>query len=149
LEAEGLPDVMFVSPNVSLRMLVERAEVDEDWYLKSNPDVAAGIQRGEVLSATDHFRRWGFLEGRLPRPLTFDEKWYRNAYPDVDSAIRAGDFANGYVHFIQYGAAEGRQFREPNDVGKPPLDRNGGFAQMTDYELPAAHMATGLHNEAR
>jgi hypothetical protein len=132
-------------------MLVERAEVDEEWYLEVNPDVAAGIQRGEVSSATDHFRRWGFLEGRLPRPLAFDEKWYRNEYPDVDAAIRAGDFANGYTHFIQYGAAEGRQFRESNDVGKPPWDRNGGFAQMTDYEPPVAccaDIAAGLHDEA-
>ena len=101
-------------------MLLERVEVDEDWYVNTYPDVAAAIERAEISTATEHFRRWGYQEGRVPWPILFDEKWYRSKYPDVDLAIRAGGLVSGFRHFIQNGAAEGREYRECSDTRAAP-----------------------------
>ena len=43
-----------------------QVEVDEDWYLATYDDVAEGVETGEIASATEHFRRHGYKEGRLP-----------------------------------------------------------------------------------
>jgi hypothetical protein len=40
--------------------------VNERWYLQEYPDVAAAIQYGVFTSASQHFERDGFREGRLP-----------------------------------------------------------------------------------
>lgn len=40
--------------------------VDENWYLTSYPDVAAGIKAGTIDSASDHYLTTGRKEGRLP-----------------------------------------------------------------------------------
>ncbi|MGK7903374.1 MAG: Ig-like domain-containing protein, partial [Hormoscilla sp.] len=41
---------------------------DEEFYLASNPDVAAAVARGEFGSGEDHFQRFGQAEGRLGAP---------------------------------------------------------------------------------
>jgi len=40
--------------------------VDEEWYLTTYPDVADGIEAGNIVSATEHFLSNGYAEGRLP-----------------------------------------------------------------------------------
>jgi hypothetical protein len=40
--------------------------IDENWYLRENPDVADGIQRGDLASAQQHFDQAGYKEGRQP-----------------------------------------------------------------------------------
>jgi hypothetical protein len=40
--------------------------VDEAWYLRTYPDVADGIKRGDHVSAADHFITNGYREGRQP-----------------------------------------------------------------------------------
>ncbi len=48
-----------------------------EWYLSENPDVAAGF----AGSALDHYRRFGWREGRNPHPL-FDCDWYLSQSPE-------------------------------------------------------------------
>ena len=108
---------------------------DPDWYLASNPDVAA---RG--VEPALHYLKFGVKEGRFPNPL-FDTRWYVERYrlgglrrvnPLIDYWRRAAsgtrdpnpyfstafylrrnpDVAksgtNPLVHFLRFGAAEGR-----------------------------------------
>jgi hypothetical protein len=71
---------------------------DEDYYLRSNPDVAsAGV------NPFLHFLLTGGFEGRNPHPL-FDTGFYLHQYPDV-----AASRVNPLVHYLKHGAREGRQ----------------------------------------
>jgi hypothetical protein len=92
--------------------LVRRAladvEVDETWYRSQYPDVADGIARGDTPSAIEHYRAFGWLEGRLPIDPKVDEIWYRANNPDVAAGIRDGAVTDAREHFIQFGYREGR-----------------------------------------
>lgn len=46
------------------------------WYLEENPDVAQGF----AGSALEHYRHFGWREGRNPHPL-FDTRWYMARNP--------------------------------------------------------------------
>ena len=52
---------------------------DEDTYLDAFPDILTAIRRGDVVSASDHFRRFGAAEHRL------DTARYRDAIATVDT----------------------------------------------------------------
>jgi len=47
-------------------------KVDERWYLKTYPDVASAVNRGEIPSASEHFEVVGAIEGRAPSPEYLD-----------------------------------------------------------------------------
>ena len=51
--------------------------INEEWYLRVNPDVLAS-----KMPAQYHFSRYGFREGRSPSPL-FQNSWYLDSYPDA------------------------------------------------------------------
>lgn len=88
--------------------MLENIDVDESWYLENNPDVAAAIMAGEVVSCREHFIRAGYFEGRLPGPPPCDEAWYLSQNTDVAAAVRNGDIPNGKTHFVDTGWREGR-----------------------------------------
>jgi hypothetical protein len=88
--------------------LLEKVKVDEDWYLKTYPDVHAAIRGGVVADAKAHFCRFGYYEHRMPHPILVDEAWYLNEYPDVQGAVTAKTFASGQAHFEELGYKEGR-----------------------------------------
>ena len=52
---------------------------DEDAYLDAFPDVLSAIRRGDVISATDHFIRYGSIENRL------DSARYQRSVAAVDT----------------------------------------------------------------
>ncbi len=55
---------------------------DDEWYRMSNPDI-----KSRRRSPRDHYRRYGYLEGRSPGPF-FDPTWYRRTCPiGLDSSI--------------------------------------------------------------
>jgi len=84
---------------------------NEHYYLSHNPDVAAAVQRRQVLSGYDHFVNTGLAEGRAPNSfydIFFDEDLYFLANPDVKAAVQAGVFGSGLHHYILYGLNEGR-----------------------------------------
>lgn len=86
-------------------LIVQSGIFDSEWYLATNPDVAA--TRTDPL---DHFMWIGAAEGRDPNPM-FDTRWYRAINPDVAAAGW-----NPLVHYLRYGAAEGRQPHPMFDV---------------------------------
>ena len=50
-----------------LRLFVERYPLDESWYRENYPDVDQAIKNGDMESASIHFVRYGFFEGRFFR----------------------------------------------------------------------------------
>ena len=92
-----------------LQSLIAGIEVDEHWYLERNDDVALAITRGAVSTARDHFLGDGYIEGRMPFPITVDERWYLEQNPDVAESIRNGAIASAQAHFEENGYREGRR----------------------------------------
>ena len=91
-----------------IRQLLGVVEVDEAWYLETNPDVAAEVKSGGLKSGREHYITAGYFENRLPRPVEVDEDWYLAEYPDVAEAIRGGVLPSAAVHFKRSGFLEGR-----------------------------------------
>lgn len=77
---------------------------NEEFYLQSNPDVYAAVQRGEFASGEQHFERFGITEGRVYQATNgFDAAFYVAAYPEVNDAG-----LSAVEHYELYGRAEGR-----------------------------------------
>jgi len=60
-----------VDPRALLEVIgrfIRQIDVDEDGYRREYADVARAIERGEILSARDHFLEFGYFEGRNPTP---------------------------------------------------------------------------------
>ena len=117
----GAPDEAQVSLTMrELRALLDLAldgiAVDEAWYLQQYADVREGITRGGQ-TATQHYRKHGWIEGRLPADPAFDEDWYRATNPDVAAGIRQGKYRTGKEHYLDCGYAEGRA---PNPNAEAP-----------------------------
>ena len=91
-----------------VRMALTPDGLDDDWYLREYPDVAAAIARGEIATALDHFCSYGYFEGRRPRVFDVDEPWYRQRYRDVATDIRRGVMASAVEHYNTLGWQEGR-----------------------------------------
>jgi hypothetical protein len=91
-----------------MKPVVTKIRFDEDWYLKNNPDIAAGIEAGKVASAAAHFICFGYYEHRMPYPIEVDEGWYLAQYPDVQDAVAKGVIENARNHFYAVGYREGR-----------------------------------------
>lgn len=59
------------------------APFNEDYYLNSNPDVAAAVQAGQFQSGLDHYNQFGQAEGRqggfvsMSDVLSPEEQWAR------------------------------------------------------------------------
>lgn len=82
--------------------------VDEEYYLRNNPDVLEKVVGGELGSAKQHYVTSGYFEDRFPRPIPVDEPWYLAQYPDVRHAVLDGTFVSARHHFEREGFREGR-----------------------------------------
>ena len=82
------------------------AGFDEALYLAANPDVAEAVRNGTIRSGFDHYRQYGFAEGRTGGG--FDEAQYLANNPDVAEAVRNGTIASGREHYRLYGINENR-----------------------------------------
>ncbi len=94
--------------NECLRPLIDKIELDEQWYLQRYPDVKHAIAKKIVKNARDHFIRFGYFEHRLPYRIDVEEDWYLEQYPDVKTAIEQRKFRSGQEHFEANGFREGR-----------------------------------------
>src|SRR5262249_7248050 len=94
--------------NDCLRPLIDKIQLDEQWYLQKYPDVRQAIARKAVKDARDHFVRFGYFEHRLPYEIKVQEEWYVTQYPDIRKAIEEGEFKSGQQHFETVGFREGR-----------------------------------------
>ena len=92
----------------ALRLLLAGIDVDEDWYLAQNPDIAEAIIAGTTASAKRHFVEHGYFEGRLPFRIAVDERWYLLQNPDVAENVRKGVVVSAQRHFELNGYREGR-----------------------------------------
>ncbi|MBE7213455.1 MAG: hypothetical protein INR65_20760 [Gluconacetobacter diazotrophicus] len=88
--------------------VIARIPVDEDYYLRHNPDVSEKVRSGELASARQHYLGAGYFEDRFPRAIPVDEPWYLSQYPDVKTAVLNGSFTSARQHFEQEGFKEGR-----------------------------------------
>ncbi len=93
------------SPPASL--VPDPLSFDEEFYLESNPDVAAAVANGSLPSGREHFELFGESEGRNPNS-DFDEAFYLASNPDVAAAVEAGHISSGFEHYRQFGAEEQR-----------------------------------------
>lgn len=94
-----------------LYLVLQLEPFDERWYLEAYPDVRVQMEAGQIVSAVEHYRSSGYLEGRFPSKPSVDEEWYLREYPDVQAAITRGDVKSAYDHFVSTGAKEGRMPR--------------------------------------
>ncbi|MQP64530.1 hypothetical protein GE253_04140 [Niveispirillum sp. SYP-B3756] len=93
---------------------VSAVHFDADYYLASNPDVAAVLKVAyptaskEMLAAAaaDHYWSYGQKEGRDPAAF-FDTSYYLAHYPDVAVAVEAGSFT-AFSHYMLIGQFENR-----------------------------------------
>jgi hypothetical protein len=104
----------------ALRLLLAGIDVDEDWYLAQNPDIAEAIVAGTTESAKRHFVEHGYFEGRLPFRIAVDERWYLLQNPDVAENVRKEVVVSGQRHFELNGYREGR-LPFPLDGSRSPL----------------------------
>jgi hypothetical protein len=109
-EAERAAEVKVPLPLLKLLLQIALAQVDlnEDNYLRANPDVRAAVERGDVESGLMHFIGFGYFEGRTGGMAIVDEKWYLKKYPDVRAAVELGTITSADQHFHAVGAGEGR-----------------------------------------
>jgi hypothetical protein len=91
-----------------VKQLLTGFPVDEAWYVDRYEDVASALRAGDIKSAHAHFVEHGYIEGRLPGPVTVDEQWYLEQYPDVAESVRRGIDASAQAHFDRDGYREGR-----------------------------------------
>ena len=116
----------FVSLRVSdLEALLEAylasVAVDEAWYMSQYPDIKQAHETGTLgMTPTEHYRRRGYLEGRLPFEPQVDEEAYRAKYPDVAQDIKNGALPSALYHFISNGYRELRDPQPKVQVAPPP-----------------------------
>jgi len=91
-----------------VQLMARSVDVNEQWYLAQNPDVAEGIRQGQFRSAKHHWIDFGYLEGRLPYELTVDSNWYLTNYPDIAEAVNAATEESALSHYRRTGFLEGR-----------------------------------------
>ncbi len=78
---------------------------DEDFYLQANADVARVADREGRQFARDHFRHFGFNEGRVGMRL--DPHWYATRYPLAAYEVGRCDFVDFAHHYHAIGRARG------------------------------------------
>jgi O-antigen biosynthesis protein len=131
-----------------IRITRRSAIFDGDWYLATNPDVAA-----TGMDPAEHFCRFGAFEGRDPGPL-FNIVLYLRSRPDVE----AGGM-NALIHYLHHGAAEGavvsnlfdsgwylRQYPEVAAAGANPLEHYIEHGASLGYD-PGTDFSTALYLE--
>ena len=87
--------------------LATNENFDEQAYLRTNPDVAAAVEKGAELSGRAHFEKHGHKERRLLRPFSRFTKPHRIILPEnypfkhIVTEISANDdmfISEGYAH---------------------------------------------------
>jgi hypothetical protein len=91
-----------------MQSMVSQILFDEEFYLRTYPDVQAAIDTKTVPSANHHYARYGYFEHRLPYKIDVDESWYLENYKDVRDAIMRRHYVSAQEHFNLAGFREGR-----------------------------------------
>jgi len=99
---------------------------DENFYLKTYPDVKQAVASGAFKDAFSHFMTFGRHEGRKMTEDVFDEQYYLSMNSDVKM--------NGYKHFLKFGYKEDRWYRWSYHHFKKRIDiiRKATLADLQD-----------------
>ena len=100
----------------AVRTIARSGLFDREWYLKSNPDVAA---RG--IDPVRHYVVYGANEGRNPSP-SFSTRGYLSHNRDIAVAE-----VNPLEHFARHGIAEGRGLHSVATPNDDPTTRSMGL----------------------
>jgi hypothetical protein len=127
----------------AFRDVIARTEVDEAWYLRTYPEMANHISNGRIVSATQHYQDFGFLEHRLPYQPIMDEDWYLATYPDVRAAVDIGMNVDAVDHFVHHGYREGRRANPyplalPRPIQAQAKTENASNSNAASGEVPAS-----------
>jgi hypothetical protein len=115
-----------------LEQAVEKSQIDEEEYVRKNPDVAVAIRKGEYQNAKEHYCKYGYFEGRAGTPFDISETWYLRANPDVAAAVQAGIWVSGLNHFLVEGMFE---WRSPNSDVAADLEFWRRLVSVTEEEV--------------
>lgn len=96
--------------------MIEATGFDRDFYLRTNPDVAAAD-----VDPYQHFLRYGWREGRNPN-VVFNTRYYLDTNPDVAAAQ-----VDPLGHYMTFGWREGRDPSTAFDTSNY-LDAHGDVA---------------------
>lgn len=102
---EALGRQLAEAPRVPLDLDALLTEFDEEYYLSTYPDVAAGIKQGRIASGREHYKAHGFSESR--RPFFLHAFWYVSMYPIAALEVAQGDYADLFHHYAAIGKSRG------------------------------------------
>ncbi|MCB8879780.1 hypothetical protein ACELLULO517_06005 [Acidisoma cellulosilytica] len=106
------PENRVTIPAVLFRFLLSEAarhtKLDEEDYMRCNPDVALAIRQGLWASARDHYAKNGYFEGRTGTGMMVSESWYLKTNPDVAKAVKDGAWKSAEDHYFRQGLFEWR-----------------------------------------
>lgn len=108
IRGKPTPNMSYDDIKRMISRLLMMVDVDEEWYLQRNPDIAEAVREGRTRSGREHFVNNGYFEGRQPFPIPVDEDWYLAQNPAVAEAIREGLMQSAQQHFELHGYREGR-----------------------------------------
>ena len=95
-----------------INILLADEPFEEGSYLDANPDVRQAIESGKVTSGKEHYRVFGYYEGRFPGFGGFDANNYIEANPDLSFFREEIDW--DYLcrqHYRDYGFSENRKIK--------------------------------------
>lgn len=118
---------------------------DWDFYYDAHPDVVKAR-----MDLADHWRRYGFNEGRQGSP-EFSAAFYLQKYPDLRNWLGATNYQGALTHWLDHGIAEGRQGSANFSVGAylsryPDLQRAFG---ANNYDAAFDHWMEWGQGEGR
>ncbi|MCB8875725.1 hypothetical protein [Acidisoma silvae] len=108
------PDNRVTIPAALFRFLLSElsrsTKLDEEDYMRRNPDVALAIRQGLWSSAHDHYAMSGYFEGRTGAGAgaVVSESWYLKNNPDVARAVKDGEWKSAEDHYLRQGLFEWR-----------------------------------------
>jgi hypothetical protein len=91
-----------------LSAAIAQLPFDEDFYLKTYPDINEAYSAGRIINLHDHFIEEGYFEGRLGTNPAVNDQFYRENYPDVAKALDTGKVTSAFDHYVATGCFEGR-----------------------------------------
>jgi hypothetical protein len=107
------------------------------------PDVADGVERGEVASGREHFLSKGHFQGRAGA-VPVQGAWYLSHSPNVAHAKRAAQRRSGEAHYRKIGV---REWREPNPgSASAVMSWKGLMSRIGDIETLSYCMRRGWNS---
>jgi hypothetical protein len=91
-----------------VKAVLQNVDINEKLYEFKYPDVKELTEKSDI-TATEHFRQYGYFEGRFLIPLDFDEGKYLEFNPDIEEAVRNGEINSALDHYLIFGRKQQRR----------------------------------------